>query len=138
MRKLPMAIVVVLDRMDDGESRYDEEERFGPGYDGAGFVITAFEECGVDVRSAGAESPETMLEPFLECGFTDVLDEVNRYTGEGLRCGDVLLNSEEHAALYLGGGYLAEARPGEHGEPGRIGVMPYYNYPWDAVLRPEQ
>ena len=130
-----LAILVALRRMDDGESHYDEEERFGPGYDGAGFVSTAFEECGIPVCSSGGRSPETLLEAFLECGFSDILDEVNRYSGEGLRCGDVLLNTEEHAAMYLGGGYLAEARCGDRGGEGRIAVKPYYNYPWDAVLR---
>ena len=110
---------------------YDSVRRWGPGYDGASFVIAAYQECGVPVKSAGATAPGNMRSAFLRCGFADVLDDINRYTAEGLCLGDVLLNTEEHAALYLGGGRLVQA----DGARRCIAPGEYFNYPWDAVLR---
>ena len=110
---------------------YDPVHRWGPGYDGASFVIAAYQECGVPVKSAGATAPGNMRAAFLRCGFADVLDDVNRYTAGGLCPGDVLLNTEEHAALYLGEGRIVQA-DGVHQS---IAPGDYFNYPWDAVLR---
>lgn len=65
--------------------------------------------------------------------------------------GDILLNDEDHTAVYLGDGLLAEASMNENfgitgGEPGNqlgpqgamggeTNVHTYYNFPWDCYLR---
>ena len=124
------ALSWALRRREEGPWQLSEEQ------DTADFVIEAFEEAGADVKNAGALHAGSFVEPFLHSGFTDVLDQVNRYTGEGLHSGDILLNTEEHAAIYLGGGYMIEADP-EAEEESAIQISSYRNYPWDTVLRYE-
>ena len=65
----------------------------------------------------------------------------------GWRYDPILLNETYHTGIYLGGGLLANASGNENGEatggePGdqtgrEIWVRPYYDYPWDGVLRPK-
>ena len=62
-----------------------------------------------------------------------------------LRPGDVLLNDDDHTAMYVGNRQLAQASIDEHGNAAggasgdRTGretsVLPYYNFPWSCVLR---
>lgn len=58
--------------------------------------------------------------------------------------GDILLNDQDHVAVYLGGGRLAQASMSEHGTAwgsggdqtgGETNTAPYYDYPWDCYLR---
>lgn len=114
---------------------------WGPDYDCGHLIIQAYEQAGILVKSAGASYTGNMRGPFLRCGFTDVTASVNLATGGGLRRGDVLLNYVNHAALCVGSGRIVQARGNLDGLPGdssgqEIRVQPYYNYPWDCVLRP--
>jgi hypothetical protein len=62
-----------------------------------------------------------------------------------LRPGDVLLNDDDHTAMYVGNGKLAQASIDEHGNVagGASGdptgretfVRSYYDFPWSCVLR---
>lgn len=62
-----------------------------------------------------------------------------------LQPGDVLLNHNHHTAMYVGNGQIAQASIDEQGniaggeagnQPGKETVVrPYYNYPWNCVLR---
>jgi hypothetical protein len=62
-----------------------------------------------------------------------------------LRPGDVLLNDDDHTAMYVGNGKLAQASIDEHGNVAggasgdRTGretfVRSYYDFPWSCVLR---
>lgn len=129
----------------DARHGYDQEKRWGPDYDCSSFVITAWQQAGVPVRSSGASYTGNMLPVFLRCGFRDVTKQVNLATGKGLQKGDVLLNTAHHAELYVGNGQCVKAGSNEHGgatggasgdQTGReICVSGYYNYPWDHVLR---
>ena len=129
----------------DARHGYDQEQRWGPDYDCSSFVITAWQQAGVPVRSSGANYTGDMLPAFLRCGFRDVTGQVNLATGKGLQKGDVLLNTAHHAELYVGDGKCVKAGSNEHGgaaggvsgdQNGReICVSGYYNYPWDHVLR---
>lgn len=129
----------------DARHGYDQEQRWGPDYDCSSFVITAWQQAGVPVRSSGASYTGDMLPAFLRCGFRDVTGQVNLATGKGLQKGDVLLNTAHHAELYVGDGKCVKAGSNEHGgaaggvsgdQNGReICVSGYYNYPWDHVLR---
>lgn len=104
-------------------------------------IITAWENAGVPVKSAGASYTGNMYEIFNACGFEDVTGLTNRETGAGMRRGDVLLNKENHAAMFCGAGKIVHARSAEGNcipgdQNGReICIQDYINFPWDAILR---
>ena len=145
MGVIDRAMAWALTTAESSEHGYDQKDRWGPDYDCSSFVISAWEAAGTGVKAAGATYTGNMRSAFLSCGFEDVLDEVNRYTGDGLCTGDVLLNTQNHTAIYIGGGQLVHARCNETGgivggqtgdqTGGEICVSTYYNYPWDAILR---
>lgn len=131
----------------DSSHGYDQQKRWGPDYDCSSFVITAWQEAGVPVKTKGASYTGNMYFAFLACGFTDVTNKVNIYTGGGMKKGDVLLNKANHTEMYLGDGKCVKASINEKGtvtggKPGdqtgnEIYIGRYYNYPWDCVLRYE-
>ena len=127
---------------------YDQKYRWGEkgDYDCSGAVITAYEKAGIPVKSKGGASyTGNMLGAFKKTGFTDITNQVNLQTGDGLIRGDVLLNPGRHTAMYIGNGQEAEASINEHGtttggQPGdqtekEFLVRSYRNYPWNNVLR---
>ena len=114
---------------------------WGPEYDCGHLVIDVFERSGIPVKSVGGASyTGDMPEAFMRCGAADVTNQVNLATGAGMKRGDALVNRQNHAALYLGGGKIVQARSDLDGVPGdssgqEIRVQGYYNYPWTHVLR---
>lgn len=106
----------------------------GPyGYDCSGFVIKAYQQAGLDVEGAGANTTHDIYDAFLKCGFQDVTGSINLSTGAGLLKGDVLLNTQKHTALVqFDGGATVEARGSAYGI---VSNFKYRNYPWDYVLR---
>lgn len=120
---------------------YSQAQRWGPDYDCSSAIITAYQSAGVPVKDKGATYTGNMKSVFLKCGFTDVTRSCNLYSGAGMLPGDVLLNEIHHTAMYCGGGKVVHARgqsfgssaPGDQGQ--EIAITPYYNYPWDCVLR---
>lgn len=129
----------------DSAHGYDQAHRWGPDYDCSSFVIEAWEKAGVFVKTSGASYTGDMYFAFLRCGFEDVTNAVNIYTGGGMQKGDVLLNKASHTELYIGDGKCVKASINERGgvtggQPGdqtgrEIYIGRYYNYPWDCVLR---
>lgn len=130
---------------EDSAHGYDQVNRWSPDFDCSSFVITAWNEAGVPVKSAGATYTGNMYFAFINCGFKDVTNEVKLSTGAGLKKGDVLLNKANHTELYIGGNKVVKASINEKGtttggksgdQTGReIYIGGYYNYPWDCVLR---
>ena len=124
----------------DNSHGYDQASRWGsPDYDCSSFVISAFEQAGIPLKSAGASYTGNMYGAAMSVGFKDV-------TGSGeLKRGDILLNRRSHTALYIGNGQIVQASINEHGRttggsPGdqtgrEIYVRSYYDYPWDSILR---
>ena len=113
---------------------------WGPDYDCGHLIIDAWERAGVPVKSGGASYTGNMPAVFLRCGFRVINGQVNLATGAGLQAGDVLVNAANHAAMYVGGGLIVQARSNLDGVPGdssgqEIREQGYYNYPWDYVLR---
>lgn len=139
------AVAWALTAANNASHGYDQAYRWGPNYDCSSFVITAWQEAGVPVKEAGASYTGDMYSAFLKCGFMDVTSLVGLNTGVGLEKGDVLLNKRNHTELYIGDSRVVKASINEKGtvtggqsgdQTGReIYVGPYYNYPWDCVLR---
>ncbi len=141
------AIGIMEEWARDDSHGYDQTYRWGErgDYDCSAAVISAWQLAGVPVRSSGATYTGNMRNVFLRCGFTDATRDVDLNTGRGLRRGDVLLNYQNHTAMYCGDGKEVEASINENGgitggtpgdQTGReFLVRPYRNFPWDAVLR---
>lgn len=141
------AVAWALQIAQDPAHGYDQTHRWGPDYDCSAFLITAWQQAGVPVKTAGATYTGNMAPVFLSCGFEDVTAEINLNTGAGLQRGDVLLNVRHHTAMSIGGGQIVHASINESGratggktgdQTGReICVRSYYKYSkgWDRVLR---
>ena len=131
----------------DNSHGYDQNSRWGVDYDCSSLVISAFEQAGVKVKTGGATYTGDMRPVFLRYGFSDVTRQINLSNGNGLKRGDVLLNTTHHTALVVtdGGGTIVNASINENGKTkgGKKGdqtgkeiyTRGYYNYPWNYVLR---
>lgn len=131
----------------DDSHGYDQRWRWGEkgDFDCSAAVITAWENAGVPVKTNGATYTGNMLSAFKKCGFKDITSAINLSTGEGLKRGDVLLNTGKHTAMYCGNGYEVEASVNELGKatggtPGdqtgrEFLKRTYRNYPWTHILR---
>ena len=143
--KVEKAIDWALKIANDPKHGYDQKSRWGtPDYDCSSFVISAFEQAGIKLKSNGATYTGNMASAASKSGF-NVVGGVNKATGAGLQRGDILLNEKHHVALYLGNGKIVHASANEFGKatggkPGdqtgrEIFSKAYYNYPWDKILR---
>lgn len=129
----------------DNKHGYSQYNRWGkPDYDCSSLVITVVQNSGIPVKTNGATYTGNMYSVFLKCGFKDVTNSVNLRTGQGLKRGDVLLNTTHHTEIYIGNGKNVGARISElgtiYGKAGdqtgqEIRTHSYYNYPWNYVLR---
>lgn len=145
MTKIEKAVHFMETIANDETHGYDQTCRWGVDYDCSSLVITAWEESGVKVKTAGATYTGNMYKVFTSNGFTDVTSAIDLPTGKGLQVGDVLLNTKHHVAMYCGEGKEVEASINEKGTTtgGQTGdqtgkeilIRPYRNYPWDYVLR---
>lgn len=141
------AVTWALQVAQDPAHGYDQTNRWGPDYDCSSLLISAWQQAGVQVKTAGATYTDNMLPAFLKCGFEDVTAEINLTTGAGLQRGDVLINARHHTAMCIGSGQIVHASINEAGraiggktgdQTGReICVRSYYKYSkgWDKVLR---
>lgn len=132
---------------DSPEHGYDQANRWGADYDCSSFVITAWQQAGVPVKTSGASYTGDMYWAFIHCGFRDVTNSINLNTGANLQKGDVVLNTKHHTELYIGNGKMVKASINELGgvtggktgdQTGReIYIGNYYkpSYGWDYVLR---
>lgn len=126
----------------DDTHGYSTLKRWGPDYDCSSFVISAFEQAGIPVKTKGASYTGNMKAIFTSLGFKDVTNSVNKSTGEGLQRGDVLLNTLFHVAVYEGNGKIVHARSNDghfsSGDQNGKEIrkdQSYYNHPWNYVLR---
>ena len=141
MNTIEKAVQWAVGIANDNGHGYSQVNRWGPDYDCSSLVISAWQQAGVPVRDRGATYTGNMYGVFMCCGFVDVMASVNLKTCAGLRRGDVLLNHANHTAMSLGAGWIVHARSSEGNSiPGdqssnEIREQPYYDYPWDCVLR---
>jgi cell wall-associated NlpC family hydrolase len=129
---------------------YDESNRLdfrnGGETDCSALVILTCEQAGLLPRNnirkgIGATYTGNMRVNFKARGW-QVLPNLHL---SQLRPGDVLLNENDHTAMYVGNGQVAQASIDEHEHAmgGKSGdqnkretlVRPYYNFPWNWVLR---
>lgn len=152
--KIEKAVRFMIDIAQDNSHGYDQNQRWGErgDYDCSSLTIIAFEKAGFPAKSKyGATYTGNMKQAFLNCGFKDVRNVVNLYTGAGLIRGDILLNEVHHVAVYIGNGLIVQASINElgratGGKPGdqtgrEINISEYKNYHrggWDCVLRYEE
>ena len=135
------AVAWAIDTANDQSHGYSQADRWGPDYDCSSFVIQAFQQAGVSLREAGANTTRDMRGPMIACGFVDVTYSIGLASGYGLQPGDVLLNYSAHTCLAIGGGKVANCRTDEgHPQSGdqsgnEIRIQSYWNFPWDCVLR---
>ena len=116
---------------------------WGPDYDCAHFVISAFEQAGVQLKENGATDTTSLKQACLKCGFEVVDDWEDKNTSAGLERGDILLNEIHHACLYIGGGKVANcSQDKDGGKTGdttgeEIRIQQFYpqEYGWDLALR---
>jgi len=144
--KVNKAVKWALNIANDNRHGYDQGNRWGtPDYDCSSFVISAFQQAGIPLKTGGATYTGNLMRVALANGFKDVTKTINKATGGGIKKGDILLNHKHHTALALGGGKLVHASANEFGKAfgGKAGDQTgreiyskgYYNYPWDVILR---
>lgn len=144
MTKIDKAVSWAIDIANDPARGYDQIDRWSPDYDCSSFLISAYEQAGVPVKTNGATYTGNMVKVFLATGFADVTSSVTLSTGAGLQTGDILW-VKGHTEMYVGNGQLVGAHIAENGtiyagqkgdQTGEeINVSSYYNYPWTTVLR---
>ena len=144
-KAIESAVTWAINIANDNSHGYDQNNRWGPDYDCSSFLITAYQQAGIKVKDAGATYTGNMYNAFIKCGFQDVTSSVNLSTGDGVKRGDILLNTVHHTAMSIGNGQVVNASQNEHGgatggttgdQTGKeIYVRNYYNYPWNYVLR---
>lgn len=125
----------------DDSHGYDQTSRWGPDFDCSSLCIYCYQQAGVPLTCTYTGN---MRSDMLRNGFAIPVN-VDLATGAGLQTGDVLLNEKHHAAMYVGAGQIVNAGGNENhqvtgGKTGdqtgeEIRIMPYYNFPWDYVLR---
>ena len=129
----------------DDSHGYDQANRDGGvDYDCSSLVSSAFRQAGFAIPIP-SPATYTMIDPFVAAGFTWRTDIGN--DASALVRGDILLNIQNHVAIYIGEGRLVEACINEFGgivggQPGdqtgsEIRVGGFYSFPWNGVLRYE-
>lgn len=136
----------------DPANGYDQRFRWGEkgDWDCSSAVHQAWQDAGVPIKDYafshdGVAYTGNMPRTLQACGFENVTAEVNLATGAGLQRGDILLNVQNHVAMYCGNGKEVEASINEFGgitggtpgdQTGReFLVKNYANYPWNQVWR---
>ena len=137
------AVKWAINIANDDSHGYDQPTRDGGvDYDCSSLVSTAFRQAGFDIPKP-SPATYTMIDPFTSIGFAWLPGMGN--DSSVLVRGDILLNIQNHVALYIGEGQIVEACINEYGNvsggrPGdqsgqEIRVAGFYSFPWDGVLR---
>lgn len=143
MSVINSAVSWIIGIANDNSHGYDQASRWGsPDYDCSSLVISAFKQAGVPLTCTYTGN---MYSNMIANGFVNVTNSCNLVTGAGMQAGDVLLNTVNHTAMYIGNGNLVQASINEKGtvsggqkgdQTGKeIYSRSYYNYPWNYVLR---
>lgn len=134
------AVSWAINIANDESHGYDQANRQGPDYDCSSLVSNAWAQAGAGVNPNDATY--TMMDDYLANGFTW---HAGNPAASELQRGDVLLNIQNHTAMYIGDNTIVEASVNEFGgitggETGdqtgsEIRTYPFYSFPWDGYLR---
>ena len=113
-------------------------------FDCSSFVAAALTEAGYFKTNPNFNT--TSEASYLsQAGFKNVTSSVNLGTGANMLPGDILLNTADHTAMFIGNGQLVQASENEFGgiAGGQVGdqtgqeiwTRSYYNFPWNQVWR---
>lgn len=133
MSVIEKAVSWAIATANDNSHGYSQNIRWGPSYDCSSFVISAYEQAGVPVKTMGATYTGNMRRIFKEAGFIEV--------GKPYRKGDVLLNEVHHTAMMISDTQLVHASTSNgttdtaDNNGNEIRTQSYYDFPWDCVLR---
>jgi len=113
-------------------------------FDCSSFIAAALTEAGY-FKTNPEFSTESEASYLSQAGFKDVTSSVSLDTGANMQPGDILLNTADHTAIYIGNGKLVQASINENGgvSGGQVGdqtgteiyIRSYYNFPWNSVWR---
>lgn len=143
MGKIDDYIAYMMELVTNPKHGYDQIHRWGENYDCSSSIITAVQTV-IPVKDAGATYTGNMRKAFEKCGFISIPCKNGLPT---LCRGDILLNEKYHAAMFIGGGKVAQFSINEKGkttggksgdQTGKeSGIFPLYTYSkgWDYVLR---
>lgn len=143
MGAVASAVAWALAIANDDSHGYDQNSRWSPDYDCSSFVIQAYEQAGIPVKTNGATYTGNMVSVFKKTGFKDVTAQINLSTGEGLKAGDVVWKSG-HTEMCSRAGYLVGAHINEKGtitggqtgdQTGKEIYERTYYSGWTTVLR---
>ena len=114
----------------DNSNGYQFAGKNPPNMDCSGSIIYALRTAGFE--TGGAAAADTIK---AVCNYGWVKVPVSE-----LAAGDILINESSHAALYIGGGQVAEFSSDYDGVSGdssgqEAWVHAYYSFPWDYALR---
>jgi cell wall-associated NlpC family hydrolase len=138
------AVKWMIDIANDDSHGYDQDNRWGPDYDCSSFVISGYEQAGIQLKENGASYTGDMKNACIACGFKEI-DWGN--DSSKLVRGDIILNEVHHVCCYIGNGQIVQASANEFGQAtgGQTGdqtgkeicIRDYYVYSsgWDCVLR---
>lgn len=143
-QKIESAVTWMINIANDDTHGYDQDNRWGPDYDCSSFIISGYEQAGVQLKENGASYTGDLKAAALKVGFKEVAWE-NDPTK--LLRGDIILNEVHHVCCFIGDGQIVQASANEfgHATGGQTGdqtgkeiyVRDYYVYSsgWDCVLR---
>ena len=141
MTKLDKFVNEAIRIAKDNSHGYDQLNRWGKDYDCSSLVYTCAYVAGYDVPKTGTRYTGTILNHFTKCGW-----RADQFDGNlsDLDKGDILLNVQNHVAIYIGNGQIVEASINENNgiAGGKVGdqtgheihIRSVYNYPWNYVL----
>jgi cell wall-associated NlpC family hydrolase len=113
-------------------------------FDCSSFIAAALTEAGYFPTNPEFATPSE-ASYLAQAGFTDITSSVSLDTGANLQPGDILVNTADHTAMYIGNNQIVEASHNENGgvTGGQVGdqttteihTVPYFNFPWNSVWR---
>lgn len=122
------AIALAISIANDDSHGYSQQQRFGPDFDCSSLMFYVWQQAGVPVKDnavGGNTSTWGMPDTFPQCGFTNVIDQIDLSSGSGLLPGDVLVRHDAHTAMYIGDGKVVQATQDEYGGVGNYNESPY-------------
>lgn len=148
--KVIRATQLAIQIANDPSHGYNQSARYGPDFDCSSLVSYCLQQAGFNIDPHGTAT-SNLAGKLSNLGFTNVINDININTGEGLQYGDILLTVVRHhtefSLGYDNNNQIVEAVHDEHGgkggsntQPGdqtgdEIRVRRFYAYSWQYCFR---